>query len=612
MKGPRSRGDSAGGIRRFTRVFWPYARHQWKLASIGMFGLLAATLLRVLEPWPLKFVIDRIAGHDADRGRVSLDAINALDVSSLLMVAAIALVAIASLRAGATYASTIGFALAGNRTLTEIRAALFRHLQNLSLRFHGKTRGGDIVVRMVGDVGMVQEVAVTAILPLVGSLLVLAGMFAVMFWLDVQLALIAVAVLPLLAVATLHRGRKIRTAARRTRRQEGALAATASESFTAIKTVQSLSLGNRFSNAFASQNSASLSEGVKVKRLSAGLERGVDVLIAVATACVLWFGATRVIAGYLSPGELLVFLFYLKGAFRPLRDFAKYGARLAKASAAAERIVELFETQAEVIEQPDARPLTSVRGRIEFDQVAFGYEPGARILNDINLTIEPGTRVALVGPSGSGKSTLAALLLRLYDPDAGVIKIDTVDIRSTTLEALRTNISTVLQDTILFASSVRDNIAFGVTDASDASVEAAARLANAHEFICQLPEGYDTVLGERGVNLSSGQRQRIAIARAAIRNTPILILDEPTTGLDRENERLVLQALLRLSHGKTVLHITHRPDAARFADQIIFIRNGQIVERGTHAELVTQNGCYADLLVANNYQEEEPCHVASR
>lgn len=581
------------------------------MAAVGMVGLLGATLMRLLEPWPLKFVIDRISETAADQGRVSLEAINALDSSTLLLIASFALVLVVALQAGASYISTIGFALAGNRTLTEVRGALFRHLQTLSLRFHSKSRGGDIVARMIGDVGMVQEVAVTAVLPLLGSTLVLLTMFGVMFWLDAKLALIAAAVLPLLALATLRRGRTIHTAARRTRRQEGALAATASESITAIRTVQSLSLGDRFAHAFTNQNSASLGEGVKVKRLSAGLERGVDVLIAAATACVLWFGAARVMAGHLSPGELLVFLFYLKGAFRPLRDFAKYGARLAKASAAAERIVELFDTKADVVESPNAAPLPEVRGRIAFEHVAFGYEPGTKILEDIDLTIEPGTHLALVGPSGSGKSTIAALLLRLYDPDAGSVRIDGFDIRDVTLESLRSKISTVPQDTILFASSVRDNIAFGMAHVDDEAVEAAARLANAHDFICKLPNGYDTILGERGANLSSGQRQRIAIARAAIRNSEILILDEPTTGLDRENEQLVLQALLRLSKGKTVLHITHRPDAARFADHIILMKDGRIVERGTHSELTQRGGQYRDIVVADDFQERQLRDAAS-
>ena len=587
------RGRSA--IRRLWSTFWPYLKPQRTLVVGGLLGLLGATLMRILEPWPLKFVIDRITGFSGERARVNLDALRDMDTDLLLLGAAAALVLIALMRAAMAYASTIAVALAGNRTLSGVRSALFAHLHSLSLRFHGKSRGGDIVTRMISDVGMVQEVAVTAALPLAGSLLVLIGMFVVMFLLDVQLAAIAFICVPLLALATLRRGHRIRTAAHRTRRHEGALASTAAESISAIKTVQSMALGQRFQGAFAAQNNANLAEGVRVRRLSAGLERSVDVLIAAATAAVLWFGARRVTAGELSPGELLVFLFYLKGAFRPLRDFAKYGARIAKASAAADRIMELFETRSEVIERTGAQELDQVQGHLRFNTVSFAYEHGNPVLHDITFDIPAGTHIAIVGPSGSGKSTLAALTLRLYDPDQGSVSLDGVDVRDLKLDSLRGCIGTVLQDTVLFAASIRDNIALGVEGAGPDAIEAAARLANAHDFIASLPQGYDTPVGERGATLSNGQRQRIAIARAALRDAPILILDEPTTGLDPENERLVLQALNRLAQNKTTLHITHRIGAARGADRILVVQQGRIVEDGKHTDLLRKQGAYAAL-----------------
>ena len=596
MARPASLRQSLPGLVRFTRVFAPYVRSQWPLIAGSLLALVAGAVMRVLEPWPLKFVIDRVTGHEIGRGRVSVPALEALDPAALVTVAAIALVVFAALRAGASFASSVGFALAGNRALTAIRSALFRHLQTLSLGFHTRARAGDLVVRMIGDIGMVQEVAVTAVLPLVGNLLILAGMFGVMLWLDPQLALLAFATLPLLAVVTWRRGRHIQEAARRTRTREGAMAATASESITAIKTVQSLSLGGRFHDAFAGHNSASLKDGVRTKRLSAGLERAIDVLVALATALVLWFGARRVLAHELSPGELLVFLFYLKSAFRPLRDFAKYGARLAKASAAGERIIELFETDPEVRERDDAVDAPQFRGEIRFEHVGFAYEPGHDVLHDVDRTIDAGTHVAIVGASGSGKSTLTSLLLRLYDPQRGRVLIDGRDVRDFTLASLRSRVSIVLQDSLLFATTVRENIAYGAGDVSDAEIEAAARLANAHEFIMAMPDGYDTVLGERGVTLSNGQRQRIAVARAAVRKSPILLLDEPTTGLDAENERLVLEALERLAAGRTTLHITHRVEAARRADRILVVEQGRIVEDGTHAQLVARrDGRYTAL-----------------
>jgi ATP-binding cassette subfamily B protein len=311
--------------------------------------------------------------------------------------------------------------------------------------------------------------------------------------------------------------------------------------------VQALSLEAALEQAFSSQNAKNLSEGVKGKQLAAGLGRTVDVLTAVGTAFVLWYGARLVLSGVLTPGELLVFIAYLKNAFKPMRDLAKYTGRIAQATASGERV----------------------------------------------LDVHPGQQVALVGPSGSGKSTLVSLLLRLYDPQEGRVMIDGRDIRDYTLESLRTQIGIVLQESMLFAVSTRDNIAYGWLNATDAEIKAAARLANAHDFITALPEGYDTILGERGATLSGGERQRIAIARAAVRRAPLLVFDEPTTGLDRENERVVSEALERLTEGRTTFLIAHNLRTVEQADLILYLERGRIVERGTHAELMRANGRYA-------------------
>jgi ATP-binding cassette, subfamily B, bacterial len=595
MPRPTSLIAALPALTRFVRAFAPVVRAQRRLIAGALAALLAGTLLRVLEPWPLKFVIDRVTGYATDGGRLNLPAIETLDIDSLITLAAVALVLITALRAGAGYLTTVGFALAGSRALTEVRATLFRHLQTLSLGFHNRARGGDLVVRTISDIGLMQEVVVTALLPLLGNLLILIGMLAVMLWLDASLALIALLPLPLLGVLTWRRGRRIREAARRTRKREGALAATAAESMTAIKTIQSLALGGRFADDFAGHNSAGLKDGVRAKRLAAGLERGVDVLLALSTALVLWFGAHRVLDGHLSPGELLVFLAYLGTAFRPVRDLAKYTARLAKASAAAERVLEILEQEPEVRDRPGAVMAPPLRGEIRFEQVSFGYAPGTPLFASLDLSIAAGAQVAIVGPSGGGKSTLTHLILRLYDPAAGRLLIDGHDLRDLQLDSLRGQIGVVLQDSLLFATSVRENIALGAEGLSEAEIEAAARLANAHDFIQALPQGYDTPVGERGATLSNGQRQRLAIARAAVRPRPILILDEPTTGLDRENERLVLEALERLSAGRTTLHITHRLEAARRADRILFVADGRILEDGTHAALLARGGYYARL-----------------
>jgi ATP-binding cassette subfamily B protein len=342
---------------------------------------------------------------------------------------------------------------------------------------------------------------------------------------------------------------------------------------------------------------------VRGKRLSAALERSLDVLIAVATALVLWQGTRLVLRREITAGELLVFLAYLKSAYRPVQDFAKYTSRLAKASAAGERVIDLLERVPEVRDLPGAQRAPAFRGQVQFDHVSFAYEHGQRLLEGVELKVEPGQQVALVGPSGGGKTTLLSLLLRLYDPVQGRVMIDGRDIREFTLESLRSQISVVLQDTVLFVGTVRDNISCAAPASSAEEIEEVARSANAHEFISALPQGYETVLGERGVTLSQGQRQRIAIARAAIRKAPILILDEPTTGLDKKNETAVLEALERVHAQRTTFLITHDLGQVMRADLILYLENGRIIERGNHAELLKANGHYAAMYRIHNRQE---------
>ncbi len=611
MARPDSFKQSLPGLWRVLRHFWPQTRkHHWLITSSST-ALLLEVGFRLLEPWPLKIVFDRVIGkvHGAHRFRVA--GLDIVDPVTLLAAMAVLTVVLTGLRALAGYWTTVGFAKIGNRVLAQVRAQLYRHVQYLSLSFHTKARTGDLVVRVISDVGLLQDVVVTAVLPMLAKSLILAGMVALMFWLNWRLALVALSVFPLFWLRTIHMSRKINEVARRQRQREAAMAATTSETITAIKTVQALSLESAFEQQFTRQNEKNSKQDVQARRLAAGLERSVDLLTALSGALVLFFGARLVMRGALTAGSLLVFLAYLKNAFRPIQEFAKYTARLSKAAAAGERVLDLLQHVPEVRDLPGAVRAPPFRGAVRFENVNFAYDHGQPSLSDISFEVSAGQCVALVGPSGSGKSTLVSLLLRLYEPQQGRVMVDGRDVRDFTLESLRGQISAVLQDNMLFAISVRENIAHGAPAASAEEIEAAARLANAHEFIQGLPQGYDTVLSERGVTLSQGQRQRIAIARAAIRRAPILILDEPMTGLDRRNEHAVAESLQRLDYGCTTFLITHDLRQATRANLVLYLEAGKVVECGTPGELLRAGGRYAALHRLQAATREGPAGAVS-
>lgn len=581
-------------LRQILRRFWPYTRNYRLLMTGSMVALVAEIFLRLLEPWMLALVLDHVILAQQTKP-LTVPVLRSLDPMTLLAVASVGLVAAVGLRALAVYLSTVGFALVGNRVLTEVRADMYRHLHRLSLSFHTRARGGDLTVRVIGDIGLLKDVIVTAALPLLGNALILVTMMSVLFWLHWQLALLAMVSLPLFLLSTVSLTDKIHKVSRDQRKREGSMASTAAESLGAIHLVQALSLEETFARSFARQNQRSLKEGLKGTRLAARLGRTVDVLVAVSTGVVLYFGAQLVLGGELTAGALVVFLAYLKNAMKPLRDFAKYTARLAKATAAGERVLDVFEREPDILDRPDAYPAPALRGDVRFDDVTFAYEPGHPVLQGISFDVRAGQRVALVGASGNGKSTLVNLILRLYDPQQGSVLVDGRDIRKYTLESLRLQVGVVLQETVLFAASVRENIAYGAPEATAEDVEEAARLANAHDFIESLPDGYDTVLGERGVTLSGGERQRIAIARAAVRKAPLLIMDEPTTGLDEANAHQVTEALERLAAGHTTFLITHDLRQVVRADHILYVEGGRVVEHGSHQSLMRTGGRYAAL-----------------
>lgn len=597
------RKDNPDNFLKLLRLLLPGFRAQRLRVAAGLGCLVSSVILRILEPWPLQYVLDNVILQVGRTGNnVTAPVTHLFDSPrTLLLACAATMVLIAILRAISDYYRTITFALAGNRIVTDLRSQVYQHLQNLSLSFHQRSRNGDLTVRLVGDLNMMKDVAVSAALPLISSIFLQVGMVGIMLWMNWRLGIIVLLIFPAFAWVTAKGSRKIHRSAKQQRQREGALAATAAESLSAVKSVQALDVGSTFSDAFAADNRKSLKQGVKTSRLTAGLERSVDVLIACGSALVLWRGASFVLEGTLTPGELIVYLAYLKRGFKPLQDFAKYTGRLSKAMAASDRIMELLDHQPEVTASDDATAAPPLKGHIEFRNVTFEYEEDQPVFRDLTFSIASGQQVAIVGASGIGKSTLFSLLLRLYDPQRGDIRLDHQEIRQWTISSLRRRISVVLQDNVVFASSVRDNIAMAVESATDEEVQEAAEIAMADSFIRQLPAGYATELGERGVNLSQGQRQRLAIARAALRQTPILLLDEPTSSLDPQNRTQVIAALRNVSRNRTTLVITHDMELAAQSDLILYLSPDGSAQCGTHEQLLGSCPSWAEMYASSGY-----------
>lgn len=549
----------------------PYVLRQWPalLGATASTAVIAAAELA--KPWPLALIVDHLL--DDRQAPFTLDSQDL----RLLIGIGLLILAIAVAESAATYFSGLWMQSAGERITHELRVAIYDHLQRLSLAFHQRTHKGDLLTRVTEDVNDMGELFSDTLGEMLQSALLAVGMTAVLLFIDPVLALLSLATAPLLVAVSFVFRRQVRERARRQRRQEGDLASVANEALSAMQVVKAFGAEDMESERVRSRSEQRMGVGVEVARLQARFDGTVGVLRAFATAIVTVFGVLRVAKGELSAGDLIVFVSYTRKASSPMRSFAREASKLTAALARADRIAEILSADEVIEDKAGAYKGPRATGEIELRNVSFAYGDERPALHDVSIAIPPGHKLALTGASGAGKSTLSALVARFYDPTSGTVLIDGRDARDCSLRWLRDQIAVVLQDTVLFSGSVRENIAYGTQATPDEIVDA-AKAAAAHAFIETLPHGYDTELGPQGAGLSGGQRQRIGIARTLLRNPPVIILDEPTTSLDRDSEDEVLKGLDRLMRGRTCLLITHSPRLARTANQIIELDHGQIVQ----------------------------------
>ena len=581
---------------RFNQVLLTHLRtDRARLLLAGLFTV-GVTVTELLKPWPLKVIIDHaILGKPVPHSWPFARELAAQGTIPLVVGAASSMVLIALLQGLFSYSQIFITSSIGYKLVYALRRELFNHLQQLSLSFHNRARSGDLLTRIAGDTNTLKDIMADSILKFVTYVLVVIGTLAVMISVDWKFGAISLATLTILCISLFHLYRKTKASVRKQRKQEGAVASRMNEVLTAIPLVQAFAREQYEAKLFDTETAKTMQQSVHVARLEAAATRSTEIISALGTAAAVVFGAVEVLAGRMLPGDLVLVASYLTSLYKPVRGMAKLSTNFSKAMASADRIAHVLDRAPEIMDRPDAVDPGRIRGKIVFKDVSFDYEDGRDVLRHVSFSISPGQRIALVGVSGAGKSTIVSLLLRLYEPREGVIEVDGLDIRRYRRESLRREIGLVLQQSILFGASVRENIAYGNPEASMEQIMAAATAANADEFIREMENGYDTEIGERGATLSGGQRQRIAIARAFVRDAPVLVLDEPMTGLDVESEARVREALDRLMTGRTCLMITHDLGAVADADLVLVLEDGRIIERGTHDQLAATSGRYRQL-----------------
>ncbi|CAN5696661.1 ABC transporter ATP-binding protein [soil metagenome] len=598
--------EARAGLRRTRETlsnFTPFLKTRRKGLLFALLVLLLETGTSLAQPWPLALTIDYVLAENSKPPPAFLPGF-LQDKAALLAAIAFLIVLIFTLTR--TVASFRRFLLQklGQETVFDMREALYAKVHALGLDYHGKKRTGDTITRVTSDVKEVRTLLVDSVVEVLSSFMILLGMLVVMLWLDWQLTLLALITVPFLFLAVTRYRRALVERMRVVRTKEGIIASVIQEAITGIRAVKLFARESDEMERFRKESRDSLRASVDSAVIEAKFSTVLGVVGGIGTALVVYFGARQVLAGSLSLGDLTVFIAYLALFLSPLWALSRQVNQIGKSLVSGERIIDLLNAEPTVKDEPGAVPAPPLEGRVSFEDVRFAYEDAAgEVLRGVDFEVEAGSRVALVGVSGAGKTTVTALIARLYDPQEGRVLIDGRDIKEFTLKSLRDEITFVPQDPMLFRATVADNISYGKPTAIREEIEAVANLAGADDFVREMPEGYDTMLSERGESLSGGQRQRISIARAMLRDTPILILDEPQAGLDAEAANAVEESWRALTAGRTTFVIAHELRLVRNVDQILVLEEGHVAEVGTHEDLVSSGGLYARLL---SLQERDP------
>jgi ABC-type multidrug transport system fused ATPase/permease subunit len=566
------------------------------LLCFVLLAMLLETAASLAEPWPLKIILDNVVGtRHLPRWIAHLGLLSGADPMRVAALAGLTAIGIAAIGGLASYLDNYFTEIVGQRVAHDLRIRTYHHLQRLSLGYYDKNHVGGLVSTLTTDIGTIQTFSSSTVLDIVMDLLTILGMLGLMFWLRWNFALLAALVAPFLLLFVSRFKRSVKRTTQEVRKNEAEIVAVEIEGLQAQRAVKAFGRQGLEEQRLRDASLATVESALKARKIKSLVSPVSALAVSACTALVLWHGASLILAGAMTAGLLTVFLSYLTKFFKPVRDLAKMANSVAQANVAAERIQTIMKTDSAIVERPNAREAKLIRGEIVFDHVTFGYEPGAPVLRDVSFTIQPGQFFGIVGPTACGKSTVVSLIARFYDPSSGRILIDGVDIRDYKVQNLRTHLAMVLQDTVLFRGTIQENIAYGRTSATFDEIVDAAKIADAHSFIEEMPDGYSTLVGERGLTLSGGQRQRIGIARAILRNSPILILDEPTAALDIETEASVIEALERAMMNRTVIMISHRFSTLSDASNIIVLKEGHVAEQGSHDQLMALDGFYAEL-----------------